>query len=147
MAVAGSVRSIIVPKSSAQAAEEVLIIANKLYVGNLAFDTSQADLEELFSPLGEIREIFLPTDRNTGQPRGFAFVEFTDEAAAAKAIEAFHGHELKGRALRVNEAEARAETPRFRTNDRPGRGGGFDSRKRSKPKGSRKNARARKRSL
>jgi cold-inducible RNA-binding protein len=103
-------------------------------------------LEGLFHPLGELREVFLPTDRHTGQPRGFAFVDFVDEAAAAAAIESLHGYELQGRALRVNEAEPRPQTSGFGANGQPSRSG-FDTRRRSKPRGSRKNARARKRSL
>lgn len=89
-------------------------------------------------------EVFLPADRNTGRPRGFAFVEFNDDEAAARAIEEFDGHELGGRNLRVNAAEARPPRPSF-TSAPPPRGKEFA--KPSRPKGSRRNARRKKRSL
>jgi len=118
-------------------------IAAKVFVGNLSFDTLAPDLEALFSSVGDIVEVFLPADRNTGRPRGFAFVEFADEEAAAKAIEEFDGHELGGRNLRVNAAEAR--TPRARPSySAPPRN---EYSKPSRPKGSRRNARGKKRSL
>jgi RNA recognition motif-containing protein len=118
-----------------------------LYVGNLSYDTTQTDLENLFAEVGEVTDVFIPSDRVTGRPRGFAFVSFRDDAMAAAAITRFDGHELAGRALKINEAEERSQTPRFRAS--PGGGGGWndDARKRSRPKGSRKNSRARKRSL
>ncbi len=91
--------------------------------------------------------MFLPADRNTGRPRGFAFVEFTEEGAVAKAIEEFNDLELKGRNIRVKEAEERPRrTPRiFPSDDRQGGFRGGD--KRPKPKGSRRNVRGKKRSL
>jgi len=86
--------------------------------------------------------VFLPVDRITGRPRGFAFVGFADEAAVVGAIEKFNGREFNGRNLRVTEAEDRA---------RPAMGGQSPSRyggyKKSKPKGSRRNIRGKKRSL
>ena len=88
----------------------------KVFVGNLPFRASKEEIEQLFSQAGTLRDVFLPTDRETGRPRGFAFVEFESDEAAAQAIEKFNGHELGGRALRVNAAEDR---PR-----RPGGGGG-----------------------
>jgi cold-inducible RNA-binding protein len=116
-----------------------------LYVGNLSYDTTQNDLETLFAEVGEVTDVFLPSDRVTGRPRGFAFVSFRDDAMASAAITRFDGYELAGRALKINEAEERSSAPRFRQDAGPGRSN--DSRKRSRPKGSRKNARARKRSL
>jgi len=88
----------------------------------------------------------MPADRNTGRPRGFAFVEFADDDAAARAIKEFDGHELGGRNLRVNAAEARpprasSPPPDF------SRGGRNEYAKPSRPKGSRRNARGKKRSL
>lgn len=115
-----------------------------MFVGNLSFDTTQSELETLFSEVGEVAGVFLPADRNTGRPRGFAFVEFTKEAAAAQAIEKFDGYEFKGRNIRVNAAEERRRSPVFTDTGSFGmpRGpGGY------KPKGSRRNIRARKRSL
>lgn len=89
-------------------------------------------------------EVFLPADRATGRPRGFAFVEFADDEGAARAIEEFDGHELAGRNLRVNAAEARPPRPSF-DNGPPPRG--RDQGRPSRPKGSRRNARRKKRSL
>jgi RNA recognition motif-containing protein len=94
-------------------------MASKIFVGNLNFNTRREELEALFGQAGTIRDVFLPTDRETGRPRGFAFVEFESEEEAAKAIEKFNGHELGGRALRVNAAE---ERPR-RTGGGPSAGG------------------------
>jgi cold-inducible RNA-binding protein len=119
-----------------------------VFVGNLSYDTSQRDLEALFSEVGEVVEVFLPADRATGRPRGFAFVELADESAAAEAIEKFDGHDLGGRALRVTEAEDRPRRSGFSD---PGGGdspsGPPRGAKKSRPKGSRRNIRGRKRSL
>jgi cold-inducible RNA-binding protein len=98
-------------------------MAAKLFVGNLSFSTTKEELEALFGQMGELKDVFLPTDRETGRMRGFAFVEYANDEDATKAIEKFNGHELGGRALRVNAAE---EKPR-RTggfSPRPGGGGG-----------------------
>ena len=88
-------------------------MSSKVFVGNLDFNTTKAEVQSLFSEVGEIKDVFLPTDRETGRQRGFAFVEFESDEAAANAIEKFNGYQLGGRALRVNAAE-----------DRP-RGGGY----------------------
>lgn len=82
-------------------------MSSKVFVGNLDFNTSRDEVQSLFSQIGEIKDVFLPTDRESGRPRGFAFVEFVNEEDAAKAIERFNGYELSGRALRVNAAEDR----------------------------------------
>jgi RNA recognition motif-containing protein len=82
-------------------------MASKVFVGNLNFNTTREELEALFGQAGAITDVYLPTDRDTGRPRGFAFVTFNDEAAAKDAITRFNGHELGGRQLRVNEAEDR----------------------------------------
>ncbi len=79
----------------------------KVFVGNLDFNTTKDEVQSLFSQIGEIRDVFLPMDRESGRPRGFAFVEFASDEDAAKAIERFNGYELGGRALRVNAAEDR----------------------------------------
>jgi len=125
-------------------------MGSKVFVGNLEFKTTQGEVEELFAQAGSIREVFLPADRATGRPRGFAFVEFETEEEAVRAIEKFDGYELGGRALRVNQAEDRP--PRGRGGapfgGPPGGGGrGPDRFGGGKPKGSRRNVRARKRSL
>lgn len=115
---------------------------------------------------GETTDVFLPTDRATGKPRGFAFVEFVSHEAVLKAIADFDEYDFKGRNLRVNEAESRPPRPGgFRgagapsgggggggfnddDNDRGGGGGGFGAGKPpGKPKGSRRNKRAKFRSL
>ncbi len=127
--------------------QEEVIIGTKVFVGNLSYDTTRSELDTLFSEIGELVEVFLPTDRETGRPRGFAFVEYTDPASIPAAVERFDGYELGGRAIRVNEAEDRPQRrpSNFSSDrDRPfggPRGGG------AKPKGSRRNLRRGKRSL
>ena len=79
----------------------------KVFVGNLDFRTTKDEVQSLFSQIGAIKDVFFPTDRESGRPRGFAFVEFQSEEDAPKAIEKFNGYELSGRALRVNPAEDR----------------------------------------
>ena len=121
-------------------------------MGNLNFRTMQDEIRSLFSEVGEVVDVFLPSDRETGRPRGFAFVEFSDEASARAAIQRFDGYELGGRNLRVNAAEA--QRPRPQGNRSFGGGGGgepppmpFAFAPSGKSKGSRRNLRARKRSL
>ena len=75
-------------------------MASKVFVGNLDFNTTRDEVEALFAQVGTVRDVFLPTDRESGRPRGFAFVEFESDEDAAKAIEKFNGHDLGGRALR-----------------------------------------------
>lgn len=82
-------------------------MAKKLFVGNLRFDTTREELEGLFSQVGPIGEIALPVERETGRPRGFAFIEFQNDEHADAAIEKFNGFEVRGRQLRVNAAEDR----------------------------------------
>ena len=79
-------------------------MAKKLYVGNLSFQTTEADLKEMFSEVGQVESVQIITDRDTGRSKGFGFIEMSDDAAAAKAIEQFNGKEVNGRALTVNEA-------------------------------------------
>lgn len=78
----------------------------KLYVGNLNFRTTQESLEGLFSNYGEVQEVAIITDRETGRPRGFAFVTMADEGGK-EAIEALNGQEFEGRTLNINEARPR----------------------------------------
>lgn len=78
----------------------------KLYVGNMSFNTTQETLEALFSEFGEVQEVAIITDRETGRPRGFGFVTMDDEGAKA-AIAALDGNEFEGRNLNVNEAKPR----------------------------------------
>ncbi|HSU31290.1 MAG TPA: RNA-binding protein [Bryobacteraceae bacterium] len=75
-----------------------------IFVGNLSYQTTQDDLQAAFSAFGGVERVSVVTDRDTGQPRGFAFVEMTDANAAQTAISQLNGTELNGRALNVNEA-------------------------------------------
>jgi RNA recognition motif-containing protein len=79
----------------------------KLYVGNLAFDTSSNDLQTLFAEAGTVENVSLIEDRETGRSRGFGFVEMSSKEEGAAAIEKFNGHDLRGRALKVNAAKPR----------------------------------------
>ena len=82
-----------------------------MFVGNLSFDVTREELIEAFGAAGKVVDAKVPTDRETGRPRGFAFVEFEDDEAAAKSITLMNGKDLKGRALRVNEADNRPPRP------------------------------------
>ena len=97
-----------------------------IFVGNLPFRAEQEDIIELFSTYGEVTNCALPLERDTGRKRGFAFVEMSDEAAEAAAIEALQGAELMGRPLRINKAEPRGSAPRrdFGGGNRGNYGGG-----------------------
>jgi RNA recognition motif-containing protein len=79
----------------------------KLYVGNISFDTSEDTLRNAFAEHGDVEEVAVITDRDTGRPRGFAFVTMPDDNAARSAIDALNGKELDGRSLNVNEARAK----------------------------------------
>ncbi|MGA2632113.1 MAG: RNA-binding protein [Terriglobia bacterium] len=92
-----------------------------LFVGNLTFDTTEDSLRELFTPLGEVQQVRIMTDRDTGKSRGFAFVEMVSDEDAAKAITALNGKDFGGRALTVNEARPKPERS---SGFRPGGGGG-----------------------
>jgi RNA recognition motif-containing protein len=97
-----------------------------IFVGNLPFRAEQEDIIQLFSTYGEVTNCALPLERDTGRKRGFAFVEMSDEAAEASAIEALQGAELMGRPLRINKAEPRGSAPRrdFGGGNYGGGGGG-----------------------
>ena len=92
------------------------IMSMKLYVGNLAFQTSSAELQTLFAQAGTVESVSLIEDRETGRSRGFGFVEMSTKEEGAAAIQQFNGKDLGGRALNVNEAKPRE--------DRGGGGGG-----------------------
>jgi RNA recognition motif-containing protein len=81
-----------------------------IYVGNLPFDVTEDDVRGLFAPYGEVATVSLVTDRDTGRPRGFGFVEMPPDAAD-QAIDALDGMEMGGRTLRVNEARDRGARP------------------------------------
>ena len=88
-------------------------MSSKLYVGNLSFDSTEADLKDLFGQHGSVESVAVITDRETGRARGFAFVEMSEASAAQDAIRALDGTDLGGRSIKVNEAQ-----------DRRGGGGG-----------------------
>ncbi len=103
----------------------------KLYVGNLAYAVTNEDLEALFSQAGKVDSAVVVVDKFSGQSRGFGFVEMADSNEAARAIEEFNETELKGRAIRVNEARPREGGPRgggFGGGGGSGGGGGRDRR-------------------
>jgi cold-inducible RNA-binding protein len=93
-----------------------------LFVGNMSFQTTEADLRALFEPFGQITRVHIATDRETGRARGFAFVEMPNDAEAAKAIAGLDGKEVGGRNLKVNEARPKAAS----SGPRGGGGGGYD---------------------
>ena len=91
-----------------------------IFVGNLSYQTSQEDLHATFSQYGAVERVSIVTDRDSGQPRGFAFVEMTEASAAQTAISQLNGAELHGRALNVNEARPKP------AGGGGSRGGGFN---------------------
>jgi cold-inducible RNA-binding protein len=93
------------------------IMGNKLYVGNLSFNTTEIAIQDLFSQCGSVSEVMLMQDKFTGRSRGFAFVTMESDEAAQAAVNQLHGKELDGRALTINEARPREDRP-------PGGGGG-----------------------
>ncbi len=95
---------------------------SKLYVGNLAYSVSNADLEELFAQAGQVQSVAIVTDKFSGQSKGFGFVEMATAAEASKAIQQLNDTELKGRNIKVNEAKPRESS--FGGNSRGGGGGG-----------------------
>src|SRR6185295_5160607 len=103
--------------------------SNKLYVGNLAFQTTSQELQQLFAQAGTVESASVVEDRMTGRSRGFAFVEMATQDEANAAIEQFNGKELGGRALKVNEAKPRENRGGGGGGGRGGfggnRGGGF----------------------
>ena len=82
-------------------------MGKRLYIGNLSYGTTELDLRELFGQMGTVADAKVVMDRETGRPRGFAFVEMSTDGEAAKAIEQVNGRELGGRALNVSEAQER----------------------------------------
>jgi len=95
-------------------------MGNRLYVGNLSFNTNSDTVRDAFSPYGEVTDVHLVTDRQTGQARGFGFVTMGTTQAAQAAITAMNGSSLDGRELRVSEAEERQAG-----GGRGGGGGGY----------------------
>jgi RNA recognition motif-containing protein len=89
-----------------------------IYVGNLSYNVTQEDLNEVFAEYGTVKRVQVPTDRETGKPRGFAFVEMSSDEEEEASIAALDGAEWMGRDLRVNKAKPREERP-------AGGGGGY----------------------
>jgi cold-inducible RNA-binding protein len=98
-------------------------MARKIYVGNLPWSTTSADLEAMFSAHGAVRSAEVISDRETGRSRGFGFVEMESDEGSQAAIDALNGHDINGRALTVNEARERTPRPGG-GGGRPGGGGG-----------------------
>ncbi|EAW35309.1 RNA-binding protein [Lyngbya sp. PCC 8106] len=97
-----------------------------VYIGNLSYDVSEEDLKSVFAEYGTVRRVQIPTDRETGRPRGFAFVEMDSDSEEEAAIEALDGAEWMGRDLKVNKAKPREN----RGGSSGGRGGRGDRRNR-----------------
>jgi RNA recognition motif-containing protein len=104
--------------------EERTVMGNRLYVGNLAFQTSEDVIRDVFTESGEVTDVKLVIDRDTGRSRGFAFVTMASDEAAQKAISELDGATLDGRPLRVNEAEERSQRGSGGGGGRGGFGGG-----------------------
>ena len=84
-------------------------MSSKLYVGNLSFDSTEADLKDLFAQHGSVESVAVIMDRETGRARGFAFVEMSEASAAQDAIRALDGTDFGGRSIKVNEARPRGD--------------------------------------
>jgi cold-inducible RNA-binding protein len=98
-----------------------------LFVGNMSFQTTEADLNELFKPFGQVSRVHLAMDRETGRARGFAFVEMPNDEEAAKAIAGLDGKQVGGRNLKVNEARPKTERRPPQSGGRGGGRGGFSN--------------------
>lgn len=103
-------------------------MSTKLYVGNLAFQTTSQELQELFAQAGTVESAAVVEDRDTGRSRGFGFVEMSTKEEATSAIDQFNGKELSGRALKVNEAKPRENRSGGGGGGRGGFGGGGGNR-------------------
>ena len=98
-------------------------MGTRLYVGNLPYSATEDELRRLFEQAGAVDSIYLPTDRQTGQPRGFGFVEMTNATEAENAIRLYDGYAMGGRQIRVNQAREREER------GGGGGGGGYGNRR------------------
>jgi cold-inducible RNA-binding protein len=94
-----------------------------IYVGNLSYDATEDQVRSMFEQYGPVDRVSIVTDRDTGQPRGFAFVEMSDDEAATKAMDGLNGTNLSGRNLTVNEARPKGDRPRRDGGGGGGRGG------------------------
>lgn len=115
-------------------------MASRLFVGNIPFGTTEGEIREHFSQVGPVSSVILPTDRTTGQIRGFAFVDFPDSSLALQAIERFNNQPFKGRNLSVSEARPKGEGPSsgrgFTPRGSSGPAGGFSRSRGSGPRDS-----------
>ena len=119
-----------------QKGERYISMSTKLYVGNLAFQTTSQDLQQLFGQAGTVQSANVMEDRDTGRSRGFAFVEMSSEEEATAAIEQFNGKEVGGRTLKVNEAKPRENRGGGGRGFSDNRGGGYSGNggRRSEPR-------------
>lgn len=126
-------------------------MSRKLFVGNLSFETTEAELKDLFATAGNCESVAVIRDRATGRPRGFAFVEMASEDEARAAVTKLNGAEMRGRNINVGEARERAAGPRPFSGGGPPRRFSYDAppaeTRFRKEGGSRRGLRARKRSL
>ena len=97
------------PLSHTQKEQTSILMPAKLYVGNLSFNTTENDLQDLFGGVGPVQEVIIMQDRMTMKSRGFGFVTMSETADGQKAIDQFHGKQVDGRPLTVNEAKPREE--------------------------------------
>jgi len=104
--------------------EKEHIMDAKMYVGNLSYDVTQEELQALFEAHGAVSDVFIVKDRESGRPRGFAFVTMEEKSAMDAAIEALNGEEFMGRNLAINEARPREDRPRGGGGGGGGYGGG-----------------------
>src|SRR5215212_2002318 len=102
---------------------------SKLYVGNMSFKTTEADLRDAFGQFGAVTDVYIANDRETGRPRGFAFVTFSNDTESKLAVEEMNGTDLDGRQLTVNEAKPKEEMGSGRNYGSPDRrAGAFQAR-------------------
>ena len=114
---------------TADESTKLITVTSKLYVGNLSFKTTEAELRDAFGQFGTLTDVYIASDRETGRPRGFAFVTFSTDAESKLASEKMNGVDLDGRALTVNEAkpkESMGSNNRFSSPNR--KPGAFNSR-------------------
>jgi RNA recognition motif-containing protein len=100
-----------------------------IFVGNLSFGSTEQDIRSLFETYGKVDRVSIVTDRESGQPRGFGFVEMSDDGEGERAIAAINGHEVGGRALNVNEAKPKSSSGGGGGRGGAGGGGGYGARK------------------
>src|SRR4051812_46739151 len=107
----------------------IITMNSKLYVGNMSFKTTEADLRDAFGQFGSVTDVYIANDRETGRPRGFAFVTFSTDTESKLAAEKMNGTDLDGRQLTVNEAKPKEEMGGNRSYGSPDRrAGAFQAR-------------------